>query len=46
LKTDRLDQAIRLERVKHQVLGDDQLVRGFITYPAEMNFDEYLLGIR
>ncbi len=46
LKTDQLDQAIRLERVKHQALGDDQLIRGFTSYPAEMNFDEYLLGIR
>ncbi len=46
LKTDQLDQAICLQGIKHQALGDDQLIRGFIAYPAEMNFDEYLLGIR
>jgi len=40
LRTETLDQAIRLERVRHEVHGDDTLMRGFLKYPAKMFVDE------
>lgn len=40
LRTETLDQAIRLERVRHEVHGDDALMRGFIKYPGKMFVDE------
>jgi diaminohydroxyphosphoribosylaminopyrimidine deaminase / 5-amino-6-(5-phosphoribosylamino)uracil reductase len=40
LRTDKLDKAIRLERTRHAVFGDDQLMRGFVTYPGRLDVDE------
>jgi len=40
LRTETLDNAIRLERVSHDVLGDDSLMRGFVKYPEKMFVDE------
>jgi diaminohydroxyphosphoribosylaminopyrimidine deaminase/5-amino-6-(5-phosphoribosylamino)uracil reductase len=40
LRTETLDQAIRLEQVRHEVHGDDALMRGFIKYPEKMFVDE------
>lgn len=40
LRTERLAQAIRLEKVRHEVFGDDQLMRGFVNYPARLDVDE------
>lgn len=40
LRTESLDQAIRLEQVRHEVHGDDTLVRGFVKYPEKMFVDE------
>ncbi len=40
LRTETLDQAIRLERVRHEVHGDDTLMRGFVKYPEKMLVDE------
>lgn len=40
LRTEKLSQAIRLEKVRHQVFGDDQLMRGFVGYPARLDVDE------
>ena len=40
LRTESLDQAIRLERVRHEVLGDDSLMRGFVKYPDKMFVDD------
>jgi diaminohydroxyphosphoribosylaminopyrimidine deaminase/5-amino-6-(5-phosphoribosylamino)uracil reductase len=40
LRTETLDSAIRLERVRHEVLGDDSLMRGFVKYPERMFVDE------
>lgn len=40
LRTESIDQAIRLERVRHEVLGDDSLMRGFVKYPDKMFVDE------
>lgn len=40
LRTEALAQAIRLERLRHEVHGDDTLTRGFLRYPEKMNIDE------
>jgi diaminohydroxyphosphoribosylaminopyrimidine deaminase/5-amino-6-(5-phosphoribosylamino)uracil reductase len=40
LRTETLDNAIRLEQVRHEVLGDDSLMRGFVKYPEKMFVDE------
>jgi len=40
LRTETLEQAVRLERVRHEVLGDDSLMRGYLRYPARMFVDE------
>lgn len=40
LRTEKLSQSIRLEKVRHEVFGDDQLMRGFINYPARLDVDE------
>ena len=40
LRTETLDQAVRLERVRHEAHGDDTLMRGFVRYPARMYVDE------
>jgi len=40
LRTETLAQAIRLERVRHETLGDDSLMRGFVKYPDKMFVDE------
>ena len=40
LRTESLDQAIRLERVRHAVFGDDQLLRGVVSYPGKLFPDE------
>jgi diaminohydroxyphosphoribosylaminopyrimidine deaminase/5-amino-6-(5-phosphoribosylamino)uracil reductase len=40
LRTETLASAIRLERVRHEVHGDDTLMRGFIKYPEKLTVDE------
>jgi diaminohydroxyphosphoribosylaminopyrimidine deaminase/5-amino-6-(5-phosphoribosylamino)uracil reductase len=40
LRTETLDNAIRLARVRHEVHGDDTLMRGFLRYPEKMFVDE------
>jgi diaminohydroxyphosphoribosylaminopyrimidine deaminase / 5-amino-6-(5-phosphoribosylamino)uracil reductase len=40
LRTESLDNAIRLKCVKHEVHGDDTLVRGQMVYPEKMFVDE------
>jgi diaminohydroxyphosphoribosylaminopyrimidine deaminase/5-amino-6-(5-phosphoribosylamino)uracil reductase len=42
LRTESLANAIRLEQVKHEIHGDDTLMRGFVRYPAKMLVDEGL----
>ncbi len=46
LRTESLDQAVRLECVRHEVHGDDTLMRGFLKYPARMFADEAEYGRR
>ncbi len=40
LRTETLENAIRLTQVRHGVLGDDSLMRGFVHYPEKMFVDE------
>jgi diaminohydroxyphosphoribosylaminopyrimidine deaminase/5-amino-6-(5-phosphoribosylamino)uracil reductase len=40
LRTEALENAIRLGQVRHEVLGDDSLMRGFVQYPEKMFVDE------
>jgi diaminohydroxyphosphoribosylaminopyrimidine deaminase/5-amino-6-(5-phosphoribosylamino)uracil reductase len=40
LRTEHLSNAVRLERVRHEVHGDDTLMRGFVKYPEKMFVDE------
>lgn len=40
LRTETLDQGIRLDRVRHEVHGDDALMRGFLRYPEKLFADE------
>ena len=46
LRTETLDGAIRLEHVKHEIHGDDILVRGFLKYPQKMFVDEATVNRR
>lgn len=40
LRTEKIDQAIRLSSVKHAFHEDDQLMRGMMSYPEKMSVDE------
>jgi diaminohydroxyphosphoribosylaminopyrimidine deaminase/5-amino-6-(5-phosphoribosylamino)uracil reductase len=40
LRTETLANAIRLDQVRHEVHGDDALMRGFVRYPEKMFIDE------
>ncbi|MDA7916613.1 bifunctional diaminohydroxyphosphoribosylaminopyrimidine deaminase/5-amino-6-(5-phosphoribosylamino)uracil reductase RibD [bacterium] len=40
LRTEKLAQALKLSDVKHESFGDDQLMRGFIDYPDQVQVDE------
>lgn len=46
LRTDRMEQAVRLERVRHDSFGEDQLMRGFVAYPGSLSFDETVFSHR
>ncbi len=40
LRTETLENAIRLRLVRHEVHGDDALMRGYVTYPEKVFVDE------
>jgi len=40
LRTEKLEQAVRLTDVRHAVFGEDQLMRGRVVYPAKLQVDE------
>jgi len=40
LRTEKLQNAIRLAEVQHEILGGDTLTRGRVVYPAQMFIDE------
>lgn len=44
LRTETLANAIRLQQVRHEVHGDDTLMRGYVKYPEKMFVDEATFG--
>jgi len=43
LRTEKLEDAIRLAGVRHEILGDDTLTRGRVCYPRRLQGDETAL---
>lgn len=46
LRTETMDCALRLVQARHEVHGDDSLMRGYVKYPDRMNVDEALFSRR
>ena len=40
LRLEKLEQAVRIERVRQATLGEDQLMRGYVGYPGRLVLDE------
>jgi len=45
LRTEHLDQAVRLTEVHHEVFGDDTLTRGGVVYPPKLSVDEAVFSL-
>jgi diaminohydroxyphosphoribosylaminopyrimidine deaminase/5-amino-6-(5-phosphoribosylamino)uracil reductase len=45
LRVEHLGQAIRLEDIRRNALGDDSLVRGRVAYPEKVQIDETLFSL-
>jgi diaminohydroxyphosphoribosylaminopyrimidine deaminase/5-amino-6-(5-phosphoribosylamino)uracil reductase len=46
LRPEKVDQAVRLADVKHEVFEGDVLMRGRLVYPEKMFVDETVFGVR
>ena len=46
LRPERVDQAVRLADVRHEIFGDDALMRGRVVYPEKMLLDETVFSLR
>jgi diaminohydroxyphosphoribosylaminopyrimidine deaminase/5-amino-6-(5-phosphoribosylamino)uracil reductase len=46
LRPERVDQGVRLAEVRHEMFGDDALMRGRVVYPDKMQIDEAIFGVR
>jgi len=46
LRPERVDQAVRLADVRHEMFGDDSLMRGRVTYPDKLLIDETVFSLR
>lgn len=44
LRTEKIDQGVRLRDVRHAFLAEDQLVRGHVNYPDKLNIDEVVFS--
>ncbi len=44
MRTEKIEQGIRLADVRHQTFGDDQLMRGRVVYPEKMDVDEVVFS--
>lgn len=44
LRTEKIEQGVRLTSVRHASLGDDQLMRGLVQYPEKMSVDEVIFS--
>lgn len=45
MRSEKLEQGIRLADVHHAAFGDDQLLRGRVVYPPKMQIDETLFSV-
>ncbi len=46
LRPERLDQAVRLADVRHEMIDGDVLMRGKVSYPDKLLVDEAVFGLR
>lgn len=46
LRPEKLDQAVRLRDVRHEMFGDDALMHGHVVYPEKLLLDETVFGPR
>ncbi len=46
LRTEHIAQAVRMEDVRHESLGDDFLIRGRAVYPEKLQVDETVFSLR
>ncbi len=46
LRPERIDQAVRLTDLRHEMFGDDALMRGRVVYPEKMLIDETVFSLR
>lgn len=46
LRPERVDQAVRLTDVKHEIFGEDALMRGRVVYPDKLLVDETVFAVR
>jgi diaminohydroxyphosphoribosylaminopyrimidine deaminase / 5-amino-6-(5-phosphoribosylamino)uracil reductase len=46
LRPEKIDQAVRLTDVRHEVFGEDSLMRGRVTYPEKLLLDETVFSLR
>ena len=45
LRTEKIAQAIRMDAVRHEILGADVLTRGRVVYPDEFHIDETVFSL-
>jgi diaminohydroxyphosphoribosylaminopyrimidine deaminase/5-amino-6-(5-phosphoribosylamino)uracil reductase len=45
LRPDKLAEAVRLADTRHEVFGDDELLRGRVVYPEKIQLDETASGL-
>ena len=45
LRSEKLEQGVRLADVHHATFGDDQLMRGRVVYPPKMQVDETVFSL-
>jgi diaminohydroxyphosphoribosylaminopyrimidine deaminase/5-amino-6-(5-phosphoribosylamino)uracil reductase len=46
LRPERVEQALRLADVRHEMFGDDALMRGRVVYPEKLLIDETVFSLR
>jgi diaminohydroxyphosphoribosylaminopyrimidine deaminase/5-amino-6-(5-phosphoribosylamino)uracil reductase len=46
LRPERPEQGLRLADVRHEVFGDDALMRGRVVYPEKLLIDETVFGLK
>lgn len=46
LRPEVVDQAVRLTDVRHEIFGDDSLMRGRVVYPEKLLLDETVFSLR